>query len=140
MLLPTPAAVAEPDPALCNSSSLRSSLLRPLLAPRTGPDRHGIGGGNRLLSYDVTKLSELILLRLAARLEPEQASSGAAQDVVLGLLAQEWQVVNRRGQVEVPVRIVGRVHELRLRIDHLERAFERFEVLHLHGLRCVHAR
>src|SRR5262249_58312896 len=64
----------------------------------------------------VAELLEVRFLRLVARRQLEQARRGAAQDVVLGLLRQELQVVDRRGQIEVPMRVVRRVKELRFRI------------------------
>ena len=51
------------------------------------------------------------------RLEVEDALRVAAEDVALGLLAEERQVVDRARQVHVPMRIVGRVEELRLGLD-----------------------
>ena len=50
-------------------------------------------------------LSELA----AVDVELEQLHRIAAQDVALGVLAQEGQVVDRARQVEVPVRIARRV-------------------------------
>src|SRR4051812_34975162 len=70
---------------------------------------------------EIAELLEVRFLRLVARRQLEQPRRGAAQDVVLGLLRQELQVVDGRGQVEVPVRVVRRVEELRFRIDHAER-------------------
>src|SRR5262245_2511006 len=61
-------------------------------------------------------------LLIVTRRQLEQASGGAAEDVVLGLFRQERQVPDAAGQVEVPVRIVRRVEQLRVRVDHLERA------------------
>src|SRR5262249_48849266 len=71
-------------------------------------------------------------------IEPEQAGGVAAEDVALGLLLEERQVVDDRGQVEVPVRIVGRPDQLGLGVDHLEGGFEDREVVRdLHRLRGV---
>src|SRR5262245_51219606 len=61
-------------------------------------------------------------LLVVARRQLEQAGGGAAEDAVLGLFRQERQVPDAAGQVEVPVRIVRRVEQLRVRVDHLERA------------------
>src|SRR4029079_659694 len=60
----------------------------------------------------IAELDQVFLLLLVARRQLEQARRGAAKDVVLGLLREERQVVDRRGQVEVPVRIVRRVEQL----------------------------
>src|SRR5262245_43342557 len=61
-----------------------------------------ISGG----SGEVAELLQVLFLLLVARRQLEQPGCGAAQDVVLRLFAQERQVVDRRGQVEVPVRVV----------------------------------
>src|ERR1700730_16635436 len=67
------------------------------------------GGG------EIAELLQICLLLLVARRQLEQARRGAAEDVVLGLLRQERQVVDGRRQIKIPVRIVGGVKELRLR-------------------------
>src|SRR5262245_65990859 len=87
----------------------RRLLLDAFLFNRSG------GGG------EIAEPLEVLLLLLVARRQLEQARRGAAQDVVLGLLRQELQVVDGCGQIEVPVWIVRRVEQLRLRIDHAER-------------------
>src|SRR5262245_29734777 len=69
-----------------------------------------LGGGGQ-----IAELLQVGLLLLVARRQLEQARRGAAQDVVLRLLRQELQVVDGRGQVEIPVRVVRRVEELRFR-------------------------
>src|SRR5262249_33670607 len=71
---------------------------------------------------EIAEPLEVLFLLLVARRQLEQARRGAAEDVVLRLLRQERQVRDGRGQIEVPVRIVRGVHQLRLRIDHAERA------------------
>src|SRR4029077_17308437 len=81
---------------------------------------------------EIAELLEVRLLRLVARRQLEQARRGAAQDIVLAFLRHEREIVDGRGQVEVPVRIVRRVKELRFRIDHAERALQRAHVLDLH--------
>src|SRR5215510_5912422 len=68
--------------------------LTPLLSDHSG-------GGSQ-----VAEPLEVLLLLLVAWRQLEQAGRGAAQDVVLGLFRQELQVVDGRGQVEVPVRII----------------------------------
>src|ERR1700730_6600537 len=85
----------------------------------------------------VAELDQILFLLLVARLQLEQARRGAAEDVVLALLGEERQVVDGRRQIEVPMRIVGRVEEMVFRIHHAERLLQRFEVLDLHGLRGV---
>src|SRR5262249_53462259 len=51
----------------------------------------------------VPVLDQVLFLLLVARRQLEQARRGAAEDVVLGLLRQERQVVDGARQVEVPV-------------------------------------
>ena len=89
---------------------------------------------NRSGGSVIAELDQVLLLGLAARLQLEQPRRGAAEDVVLGLLGQERQVRDRRRQVEVPVRIVGGVHELGFRVHHAERHLQRLHVLNLHRL------
>src|SRR6202012_5583978 len=64
---------------------------------------------SRRVGGEIAELLQVGLLLLVARRQLEQARGGAAEDVVLGLLRQERQVVDGRRQVEVPVRIVRRV-------------------------------
>src|SRR5215510_12037177 len=61
--------------------------------------------------------------------ETEQLGGFAAQDIALGLLLQERQIVNGRRQVEIPVRIVGGPNELGLGVDHLESRLENREIV-----------
>ena len=83
-----------------------------------------------------TRKSGNFLQHLAV--EAEHAGGIAAEDVALGLLAQKRQVVDHARQVEVPVRVVGRPHQLRLGIDHLEGRFQdRLVVGFFHRLRRV---
>src|SRR5690606_41999868 len=81
----------------------------------------------------------LPVLRLAggARMrvrQAEQSGRVAAENCALVLLGQERQIVNRAGQVEVPVRVIGGEQQLGLRVDHLEREFQRLLVVRLHRL------
>src|SRR5262252_6368665 len=87
----------------------RRLLFDALLSDRSG------GSGQ------IAEPLEVLFLLLVARRQLEQARRGAAQDVVLGLLRQELQIVDGRGQVEVPMRIIRGVEELRLRVHHAER-------------------
>src|SRR5262249_23613565 len=74
-------------------------------------------------------LYQVLFLLLVARRQLEQARGGAAEDVVLALLGEERQVVDRRRQVEIPVRVVRGVEQVVLRIHHAERALHRLAVL-----------
>src|SRR5262245_21532434 len=82
----------------------------------------------------IAEAREVRPLLVGARRQLEQAGGGAAKDVVLGLFRQERQVPDAAGQVEVPVRIVRRIKQLSVGVDHLERACERAQVLGLHRL------
>src|SRR5262245_16889303 len=65
-------------------------------------------------------------------------AAGAAEDVAAADFAQERQVVDHARQVEVPVRVVRRPHQLGLDVDHLERRFEDRAIARLlHRLRGV---
>jgi len=71
-------------------------------------------------------------------LKVEHAGSVLAEDVLARLVAQERQIVDRARQVEVPVRVVRGIQELRIRVDHAERVLERLEVVaDFHRLRRV---
>src|SRR6187200_2993552 len=72
--------------------------------------------------HEIAEAAEVLFLLLVARRQLVQARGVAAEDVVLGLLREERQVPDRRRQVEIPMRIVGGVEELRFRIDHAEGA------------------
>src|SRR6476660_5806893 len=65
--------------------------------PATPVQREGSAG--------VDRFAGLVVL---PGLEPEQLRRVAAQDVAFGLLGEERYVIDRRRQVEVPVRVVGR--------------------------------
>src|SRR5215203_253877 len=60
--------------------------------------------------------------------ELEQVPRVLPQDPTLRRLGQERQVVDRGGQVEVPVRVVGREEELRLGVDLAERHLQQLVV------------
>ena len=70
-------------------------------------------------------------------IEIEEFRRVAAQDIALRLLVQEGQIIDHAGQIEIPMRIVRRIHELRFRIDHAEGAFQRFHILNFHRLRRI---
>src|SRR5215469_5183103 len=82
----------------------------------------------------VAEPDEILFLLIVTRFQLGQARRGAAEDVVLSLLREKWQVIDSRRQVEVPVRIVGGVEEPVFRIHHAERLFHCLEILNLHGL------
>ena len=86
---------------------------------------------------EIAELLQILFLLLVARRKLEQPRGGAAEDVVLALLRQERQVPDRRRQIEIPVRIVGGVEQLRFRVDHAERGLHRVVILNLHRLRRV---
>src|SRR4029450_10014825 len=86
---------------------------------------------------EIAEPLEVLALLLVTRRQLEQPRGGAAENVVLGLLREERQVVDRRGQIEIPVRIIRRVKELRLGVDHTEGALQRLAVLYLHRLRGI---
>src|SRR4029077_16012275 len=88
----------------------------------TARDARGERDRKPPLGRDVAELREVLALLLVARRKLEQPGRGAAQDVVLGLLRDEFEIEDRARQVEVPVRIVGRIEQLGLRVDHAERA------------------
>ena len=70
--------------------------------------------------------------------EAEHPGGVAAEDVAAAGVAQERQVVDHARQVEVPVRVVRRPHQLGLGIDHLEGRFQDRAVARLlHRLRGV---
>src|SRR6266508_4823901 len=75
-------------------------------------DARVVGSGR---GGEVAELLQVLFLLLVARRQLEQARRGAAEDVVLRLLGQEGLIVDRCRQIEVPVRIVRRVEQLRLR-------------------------
>src|SRR5262245_43835642 len=102
--------------------------------------RHSRTRGPEAYHHRVTVVSGSGHLGELARadVELEQLDRVAAEDVALGLLFQERQVVDRRRQVEVPVRIVGRIEQLALRLDALERRLEEAHVArNFHRLRRV---
>src|SRR5262245_66474980 len=98
-----------------------------LTRPRRGAGSAPEAGSGR----EIAKPDQVFLLLLVARRELEEARRGAAEDVVLRLLGQEWQVVDHRPQDELPARVVRRVHELGLRFDHEEGALQRLAALPL---------
>src|SRR5882757_7695616 len=99
---------------------------------------HGMPQATIALSDgEIAKSPQIFFLLLIARRQLEYSRGGPAEYVVLGLLRQERQIPYGARQIEVPVRIVRRIHQLRFRIDHAERAFERHHILALHRLRCV---
>src|SRR3954468_18004855 len=61
-----------------------------------------LGGGRGVIA----ELDQVFFLLLVARRKLEQPRRGAAENVVLGLLRQERQIVDRRRQVEIPMRVV----------------------------------
>src|SRR5438552_290719 len=65
-----------------------------------------------LLRGQISELGEVLALLVVARRKLEQPGRGAAQDAVLGLLRDELEIEDRARQIEVPVRIVGRVEQL----------------------------
>src|SRR5262245_4932273 len=77
---------------------------------------------------EVAEPLEIGLLLRAARWQLEQARGVAAENIVLGLLGEERQVPDSARHVEIPMRVIRCVKELRLRVDHLERAGERPQV------------
>src|SRR4029077_5640476 len=85
-------------------------------------------------SRQITEAFKIVFLLLIARRQLEQPRRGAAENIVLALFRQERQVPDRRRQVEIPVRIIRRIKELRLRIHHAERALHCLVILNLHRL------
>src|SRR3954471_19712487 len=71
-----------------------------------------LGGGSGV----VAELDQVFFLLLVARRKLEQPRRGAAKNVVLGLLRQERQIVDRARQVEVPMRIVRSIEQLGFRV------------------------
>src|SRR5262245_12240207 len=65
-------------------------------------------------SNSLSGVDRLTVLVVLPGLKVEQLGGVAAQDVALGLFGQERQVVDRRRQIEVPVRVVGREAQLGL--------------------------
>src|SRR6267154_434723 len=88
-----------PSSTLPMKCAAAPSIVLPL-AP-TAPRLSRLASGG-----EVAVLDQVGLLLRVARLELEQARRRAAQDVVLGLVGQERQIVDGGRQVEVPVRIV----------------------------------
>src|SRR5690606_39740578 len=87
-------------------------------------------------SWLLPSVGVLPVLRLAggARMrvrQAEQSGRVAAENCALVLLGQERQIVNRAGQVEVPVRVIGGEQQLGLRVDHLEREFQQIGRAHV---------
>src|ERR1700732_1599172 len=70
--------------------------------PPGSPEGGLLNASSPRSSSEVAVLDQIRLLRLVARLELEQARGGATENVVLGLVGQERQVVDRRRQIEVP--------------------------------------
>src|SRR5439155_5425674 len=68
----------------------------------------------RLSRGQIPELLQVLFLLLVPWRQIKQSRRGAAEDVVLGLLGEERQVVDGRGQIEVPVRVVRRIQKLRL--------------------------
>src|SRR4029078_11995222 len=94
-------------------------------APRIAPE-----GGlcRRLIDFLggwIAEFLEVRFLLVVARRQLEQSRRSAAENIVLGLLRQERQIVDRARQVEIPVRIVRGIQQLGLGVDHAEGAFER---------------
>src|ERR1700730_377823 len=93
--------------------------------PKRGEGAHRASAAcsdqSRASGSKIAEPLQILLLLLRARRQLEQTGRVAAENVVLGLLRQERQVPDPARQVEVPVRIVGRVEQLRLRVDQLER-------------------
>src|SRR5258707_14681986 len=77
---------------------------------------------------DLSGVDWLAVLVMLPGLELEELLGVAAKDVALGLLVEERQVVDRRRQVEVPVRIVGREAKLCLGVDRVERGFKQLAI------------
>src|SRR4029079_2208244 len=71
------------------------------------------------------------------RLQLEEAARVLAENVAFRLFAQEWQSRHLSRHVEVPVRPVRGVEQLRLRVNRLERRLEQLVVGALHRLRRV---
>src|ERR1700724_966154 len=65
---------------------------------------------------EIAESLQIFFLLFVARRQLEQPRGGAAQNVVLTLLRQERQVPDRRRQIEIPVRIIGGVEQLRFRV------------------------
>src|SRR4051812_27108228 len=61
--------------------------------------------------------------------EAEKFGGAAAQDVALRLLAQKRQVVDLARQIEVPMRIVGRIEKLRISVNPLEAGLHQFPIV-----------
>src|SRR5215212_860244 len=115
--------------------------------PNSTNESSGAGNGPSLIA--VTSISPIfsmipaidaapplrnLLHRLGIKLE--QLGCGAAEDIALGGLLEERQIVDCAWQVEVPVRVIGGPHQLRVGLDHLEGRFENREVVrNLHRLR-----
>src|SRR5436305_8479286 len=80
---------------------------------------------HRASRREIAEPLEIGLLLRAARRQLEQAGRVAAENVVLGLLREKRQVPDPARHVEIPVRVIRGVEQLRLRVDHLEGAGER---------------
>src|ERR1700730_18059078 len=83
-------------------------------ADESGQGSLSLGVSARSLPREITEPLEVALLLVGARGQLEQPGRGPAEDVVLGLLREEGQIPDPARQLEVPVRIVGRVEQLRL--------------------------
>src|SRR4029077_5059329 len=99
------------------------------IKPPPGSLREAVWFDACFLCREIAEFLEVLLLLVVARRQLEQPRRGAAENVVLGLLRQEGQVVDRARQVEIPVRVIRGVEQLGLGVDHAEGAFERLAIL-----------
>src|SRR5215212_1571320 len=112
-------------------SSMRLPLRRSTSA-RSNSTNESSGAGNGPSLIAVTSISPIfsmipaidaasplrnLLHRLGIKLE--QLGCGAAEDVALGGLLEERQIVDCARQIEIPVRVIGRPHQLGISLDHL---------------------
>ena len=74
-------------------------------------------------------------LRFIARGQSKYARRIATENVVFAPFGEERQIPDRRWQIEIPMGIIGGIHQLRFRIDHAEGIFQRAHILNFHRLR-----
>src|SRR5215216_1113080 len=100
------------------STSARSNSTNESRGAGNGPSLIGVISMSPIFSI-MRMFGPAALRNLLHRLgvELEQLGRGAAEDVALGWLLEEREIIDRARQVEVPVRIVGRPHQLRVGLD-----------------------
>src|SRR5215471_21719820 len=92
------------------------------LSPPAGRGKGTARGQPQSCHRQIPEPLQILPLLLVARGELEQPCGGAAENIVLGPLGEERQIVDRARQVEVPVRIVGGIEQAVLGVHHAERA------------------